>query len=71
MAEQHDHTMSRFQRHSILLLVMIAGTAVYFAIERGPHTMSPSAFASSPNSSKPPVDALAPKRIATATFAMG
>lgn len=71
MAKQHDPAMSRFQRYFILLLVLVFGTAAYFAIERGQHAMSPSAFASSPNSSKPLIDTLAPKQIATATFAMG
>jgi hypothetical protein len=71
MADQHDPTISRFRRYLILLLVLVAGTAVYFVIERGQHAMSPSAFASSPNSSKPLIDTHAPKQIATATFAMG
>lgn len=69
MAGQHDPSISRFHRYSIVLLVV--GTAAYFAIERGQHAMSPSAFASSPNFSKPLIDTLAPKQIATATFAMG
>ena len=71
MVEQRDTTISRFQRYSIPLLALVAGTAAYFASEGGQHTMSLSAFASSPNSSKPLIDTLAPKQIATATFAMG
>lgn len=71
MSEKHEPIMSRFLRCSILLLVLIAGTAAYFTIERGQHAMSPSAFAYSPNSSKPLIDTSSPKQIATATFAMG
>ncbi len=71
VAEQRDTIMSRFRRYSILLLMLVALTAAYFTIERGRRAMSPSAFASSPISSKPLIDTIAPKQIATATFALG
>ena len=60
----------RYARYALLLLVLAAGT-VYFATERGQHNMSPNAFASTSSASKPLIDTLAPKQIATATFAMG
>jgi hypothetical protein len=71
MTEQHDPAMSRFRRYSMLLLVLVAGIAAYFIVERGQHDMNPNAFASSPDASKPLIDTLAPKQTATATFAMG
>lgn len=71
MTEQRDPAVSRYRRTLMLLLVLVVGTAAYIAIERGQHAMNPDAFATSPSASKPLVDALAPKRIATATFAMG
>jgi len=71
MTEQHDPVVSRYRRISMLLLVLVAGTGSYSAIERGQHAMNPNAFASSSGASKPLIDTLAPKKTATATFAMG
>jgi hypothetical protein len=71
MTDQHDSVLSRCRRISMLLLVLVAGTASYLVIERGQHAMNPNAFASSSGASKPQIDTLAPKKTATATFAMG
>jgi hypothetical protein len=70
MAEQHP-AMSCYRRYSLLLPALVAGIAAYLTLERGQHIMNPNAFASSPNVSKPLIDTLASKQIATATFGMG
>lgn len=71
MTEQRDPAVSRCRINPMLLLVLVAGTAAFIAIERGQHTMNTNAFASSLHASKPLIDTLAPKQTATATFAMG
>ena len=70
MSKDQHPDVPRFPRYALLLFLLAAG-AVYFATERGQHNMSPNAFASASSASKPLIDTLAPKRIATATFAMG
>lgn len=66
MTKEQYANAPRFRRYALLLV--LAAATVYFATERGQHNMSPNAFASA---SKPLIDTLAPKQIATATFAMG
>ncbi len=70
MTKDKNPYVLRFPGYALLLILLAAG-AVYFATERGQHNMSPNAFASASSASKPLIDALAPKEIATATFAMG
>jgi hypothetical protein len=69
----HDSSASRFPRSVLLLLLAAAGVAAYFAAQRGQTDMRLNVFASSPSTatSKPLIDALAPRAISTATFAMG
>jgi hypothetical protein len=73
MTDRHHPVSSRFQRFFMRLLVLLvaAWLAAYFATERGQHAMRPSVFASSPGVLKPLIDTVAPKQVATATFAMG
>ncbi|HTF99248.1 MAG TPA: hypothetical protein VK654_01520 [Nitrospirota bacterium] len=60
----------RWPRWVALMLALVAGAALAFAMERSGTMPS---FASSHQSSvqKPPIDLVVPRETATATFAMG
>ena len=73
MSGQNDPIVFRLPRHLLRLLVILvlAGSAVYLTLERGQHAMRFSAIASTPSAPRPLIDTVAPKAIATATFSMG
>ncbi len=67
-----EPTASRFRPPLRLLAVtLIAVAAVQFIVQRGGTTMFANAAASSFRAPKPLIDTVAPRRTATATFAMG
>ncbi len=55
----------------LIMLVVAVGSVLYIATERGTLDMKQGAFASDIVYSKPLIDTQVPKKLATATFAMG
>jgi hypothetical protein len=55
----------------LVMLVLAIGSVMYIATERGTLDMKQGAFASDIVYSKPLIDTQVPKKLATATFAMG
>lgn len=55
----------------LIMLVTAVGSVLYIATERGTLDMKQGAFASDIVYSKPLIDTQVPKKVSTATFAMG
>ncbi len=55
----------------LITFVLTLGSALYFSTERGTLDVKQSAFASDIVYSKPLIDTQVPKKVVTATFAMG